>query len=199
MNKIKIVLVSNIYQILLYVFRSLAEINYVSIFIDLSIKCVLFILVLSMHSSVNFNILCFCSVSLFGRSFLFRRVGLMSHLSWAQCSKWTEFAKLGDPWASARSPERVLVAPTRGSSTGVRTNTIQGVKHKEVGDPLAAHRRYSRKKSPLKILRSSWPASECFSLWDRVLLTKRLNRNINRCFRDIVSEHLMNQRCLRSV
>lgn len=40
----------------------------------------------------------------------------------------------------------VLVAPARGSTIGVRTNTIQGVSPKEVGDPLAALHRYSEKE-----------------------------------------------------
>lgn len=54
----------------------------------------------------------------------------------------------------------VLVVPARGSTIGVRTNTIQGVSPKEVGDPLAALRRYSEKKSSPRTLRSSLPVSE---------------------------------------
>jgi len=78
----------------------------------------------------------FDSASVFGRSRLSRRVDLMSHLSHAQYGKWTEFAKPGDPWASGRLFAEVLVALARGSSTGVRTNTIQGVRKR-----LATHSR----------------------------------------------------------
>ena len=130
----------------------------------------------------------FDSVSLFGRSLLSpRRVDLMSHLSRVQCDKWTEFAKPGDPWASGRLSTEFLVVPVRGSSIGVRTNTIQGVKQKEVGDPLTALRRYSRKipvEDPKEFITGTW-MDGCFSFWDRVLLLKRFNRNINRRFCNI--------------
>lgn len=78
------------------------------------------------------------------------------------------------------------MAPARGSSIGVRTNTIQGVKQKEVGDPLAAHRRYSRKNIPIEdpeeFMIGIPPNARLFlALGSRTFLAKRLNRNIDRC------------------
>lgn len=115
-----------------------------------------------------------------------RRVGLMSHLSRAQCGKWTEFAKLGDPWGVGGFSTDILVAPVRGSSTGVRTNTIEGVKSEGGWRPTRGPSQVLGKKSSPRSLRSSLPIPEWTAvLGSRILLVEKFNRDIKERLCDI--------------
>lgn len=76
----------------------------------------------------------------------------------------------------------VLVAPVRGSSTGVRTNTIQGVKPergwRSARDPSQVLRKKIFTEDPEEFITGTW-MDGCFSFRYSIPLAKKFNRGIN--------------------